>query len=88
MRYIEWLILLAIGACGTGLANFIGYDVGFFDSLPGLVVLVDYLHAGCGLYKSDSAETANRSLLCNHRSDCGVPAFSGQDICDYICGSD
>lgn len=29
-----------IGACGTGLANFIGYDVGFMDSLPGLVVLV------------------------------------------------
>ena len=40
MRYIEWLILLVIGACGTGLANFIGYDVGFLDSLPGLIVLV------------------------------------------------
>ena len=40
MRYIEWLFLLVIGACGTGLANFIGYDVGFMDSLPGLAVLV------------------------------------------------
>lgn len=40
MRYIEWLILLVIGACGTGLANFIGYDVGFLESLPGLAVLV------------------------------------------------
>lgn len=40
MRYIEWLILLVIGACGTGLANFIGYNVGFLDSLPGLIVLV------------------------------------------------
>lgn len=40
MRYIEWLFLLVIGACGTGLANFIGYDVGFLDSLPGLAVLV------------------------------------------------
>ena len=29
-----------IGACGTGLANFIGYDVGFMESLPGLAVLV------------------------------------------------
>ena len=29
-----------IGACGTGLANFIGYDVGFVESLPGLAVLV------------------------------------------------
>lgn len=40
MRYIEWLFLLVVGACGTGLANFIGHDVGFLDSLPGLVVLV------------------------------------------------
>lgn len=40
MRYIEWLFLLVLGACGTGLANFIGYDVGFMDSLPGLAVLV------------------------------------------------
>ena len=40
MRYIEWLFLLEIGACGTGLANFIGYDVGFMESLPGLAVLV------------------------------------------------
>lgn len=40
MRYIEWLFLLGIGVCGTGLANFIGYDVGFMESLPGLAVLV------------------------------------------------
>ena len=40
MRYIKWLFLLVIGACGTGLANFIGYDVGFMESLPGLAVLV------------------------------------------------
>ena len=40
MRYIEWLFLLAVGACGTGLANFIGYGVRFMDSLPGLVILV------------------------------------------------
>ena len=40
MRYIEWLFLLVIGACGTGFANFIGYDVGFMESLPGLIVLI------------------------------------------------
>lgn len=40
MRYIEWLILFILGAISTGLANFIGYDVGFMDSLPGLVVLI------------------------------------------------
>ena len=40
MRYIEWLVLFILGAIGTGLANFIGYDVGFMNSLPGLVVLI------------------------------------------------
>lgn len=40
MRYVEWLFLLVLGACGTWLANYIGYDVGFMDSLPGLVILV------------------------------------------------
>lgn len=40
MRYIEWLVLFILGAIDTGLANFIGYDVGFMDSLPGLVVLI------------------------------------------------
>lgn len=40
MRYIEWLVLFIIGACGTGLANFIGYDVGFMDSFPGLCILI------------------------------------------------
>lgn len=40
MRYIEWLFLFIIGACGTGLANLLGYGVSFQDSLPGLVVLI------------------------------------------------
>lgn len=40
MRYIEWLILFVIAACGTGLANFIGYGAGFGTSLPGLTVLI------------------------------------------------
>ena len=40
MRYIEWLVLFILGACGTGLANRIGYGVPFMDSLPGLAVLI------------------------------------------------
>ena len=28
------------GACGTGLANLIGYGVSFTDSIPGLLVLI------------------------------------------------
>lgn len=40
MRYMEWLVLFILGACGTGLANLIGYGVGFQDSLPGLAILI------------------------------------------------
>ena len=40
MRYIEWLVLFVIAACGTGLANLIGYGVGITDSIPGLAVLI------------------------------------------------
>ena len=40
MRYIEWLVLFGIGACGTGLANLVGYGVPFGESLPGLAVLL------------------------------------------------
>lgn len=40
MRYIEWLVLFILGACGTGLANLIGYGVPLMDSLPGLAVLI------------------------------------------------
>ena len=35
MRYIEWLVLFVLAACGTGLANLIGYGVGITDSLTG-----------------------------------------------------
>lgn len=51
MRYIEWLVLFIVGACGTGLANLIGYGVSFQDSLPGLVVLVAISMAAVGLTK-------------------------------------
>lgn len=40
MRYIEWIILFILSGIGTMLANYIGYDVGFFESLPGLLILI------------------------------------------------
>lgn len=51
MRYIEWLVLFIISACGTGLANFIGYGTGFQESLPGLVVLVAISMAAVAMTK-------------------------------------
>ena len=40
MRYAEWGILLVISGLGIALANFIGFDVGFMDSLPGILILL------------------------------------------------
>ena len=40
VRYIQRLVLFILGACGTGLANLIGYGVSFTDSIPGLLVLI------------------------------------------------
>ena len=40
MRYIEWFLLFILGAIGTAIANYIGYDVGFMQSLPGLLILL------------------------------------------------
>lgn len=40
MRYAEWGILLVISGLGIALANFVGFDVGFMDSLPGILVLL------------------------------------------------
>lgn len=51
MRYIEWLVLFILAGCGTGLANLIGYGVGFFDSLPGLLVLIAISMAAVALTK-------------------------------------
>ena len=40
MRYAEWGILLVISGLGIALANFIGFDVGFMESLPGILILL------------------------------------------------
>ena len=36
MRYIEWAVMFV----GIGLANFVGFDVNFMDSLPGILILL------------------------------------------------
>ena len=51
MRYIEWLVLFVLAACGTGLANLIGYGVGITDSIPGLAVLIVIFMAAVVLTK-------------------------------------
>ncbi len=51
MRYIEWFVLFIIGACGTALANLVGYGVPFIESLPGVIVLLVISMIGVGLSK-------------------------------------
>lgn len=40
MRYIEWGFLFILSGIGIALANYIGFQVGFLDSLPGIIILL------------------------------------------------
>lgn len=40
MRYVEWFVLFVIAGLGIGLANLVGFEVEFFESLPGIAVLL------------------------------------------------
>lgn len=40
MRYVEWAVLLVIVYFGIAVANLVGFKVGFFESLPGIAVLL------------------------------------------------
>ncbi len=40
MRYIEWIFLFILSGLGIALANFVGFEVGFMDSLPGILILL------------------------------------------------
>ena len=46
MRYIEWLFLFVLSGLGIALANFVGFNVGFMDSLPGILILLAISAAG------------------------------------------
>ena len=46
MRYVEWLVLFILSGLGIALANFVGFDVGFMDSLPGILILLVISAAG------------------------------------------
>ena len=40
MRYVEWIVLFILAGLGIALANFVGFQVGFLESLPGILVLL------------------------------------------------
>ena len=44
MRYVEWLVLFVLSGLGIALANFVGFDVGFMESLPGILVQIGRAH--------------------------------------------
>ena len=51
MRYVEWLVLFVLSGLGIALANFVGFDVGFMESLPGILVLLVIAAAGVAVSK-------------------------------------
>lgn len=40
MRYSEWLFLFIVAGAGIALANYVGFQVGLMESLPGIVILL------------------------------------------------
>ena len=46
MRYVEWIFLFVLSGLGIGLANFVGFEVGFAESLPGILLLLGISLAG------------------------------------------
>ena len=51
MRYIEWTVMFIIAGLGIALANFVGFKVGFLESLPGICVLLLISLAAVGVSK-------------------------------------
>lgn len=51
MRYIEWIFLFVVSGIGIGLANLVGFHVGFMDSLPGILILLAISVAGVAVSK-------------------------------------
>lgn len=51
MRYIEWIVLFILSGIGIGLANLVGFKVGFMDSLPGILILIGLSLAGVAVSK-------------------------------------
>ena len=49
MRIREWIFVLAITGLGMMAANYIGFDVAFMDSLPGVLVLLVIALCAAGL---------------------------------------
>ena len=40
MRYIEWAVMFLVAGIGIALANFVGFQVTFMDSVPGILILL------------------------------------------------
>lgn len=51
MRYIEWAVMFLVAGLGIALANFVGFQVSFVDSLPGIAILLLISLAAVGISK-------------------------------------
>ena len=51
MRYIEWAVMFIVAGLGITLANFVGFQVSFVDSLPGIAILLLISLASVGISK-------------------------------------
>ena len=67
MRYVEWLVLFVLSGLGIALANFVGFDVGFMESLPGILVLLVIAAAGVAVRQVIPLKLPGGACVCMYR---------------------
>lgn len=84
MRIQEWIFLFIVASCGIALANFVGFQVGLIESLPGIGIL--FVLSLCGVVISKVLPI--RLPIVAYCSLLGLlaasPPFFLSGICHYI----
>ena len=75
MRYIEWAVMFLVAGIGIALANFVGFQVTFMDSVPGILILLAISFVSVVISKL--VPFAGDRLLFSYRTSCGKPVMSG-----------
>ena len=80
MRYIEWGFLFLLSGLGIGLANLVGFQVNFLDSLPGILILLAISCVGVVVSKLIPLKLPIVAYV--SRPACCISNFTGKTVCD------
>ncbi len=87
MRYVEWIVMFVVAGLGIALANFVGFQVSFMDSLPGIAILLLISLAAVVVSKVVPIKLPVIAY-CSLIGLLGLPAVSGAGVCHRGGGKD